>query len=104
MRESLRRIVAIVRADLLIRLRRPSTVVVFLLLGFIGYVVLPVTMILGRRPVQDSAGVGLATALLAAFFVGLVGFYVTSNAVERDVASRCGFVIASTSSRGWSRC
>ena len=99
MKESLRRIVAIVRADFLIRFRRPSTVVVFLLLSFIGYVVMPVVGILGRRPIQSSAGVGLTTALLATFFVGIVGFYVTSNAVERDVVSRCGFVIASTTIR-----
>jgi hypothetical protein len=38
----------------------------------------------------------MATAVLAMIFIGLVGFYVTSNAVQRDLNSRCGFVIAST--------
>jgi hypothetical protein len=42
----------------------------------------------------------MATASLAAIFIGLAGFYVISNAIRRDVLSRCGFVIASTTMRG----
>ena len=41
----------------------------------------------------------MATALLVSMFVGLAGFYVISNAVSRDVRSRCGLVIASTTMR-----
>ena len=38
----------------------------------------------------------MATAALATIFIGLIGFYVISNAIGRDARSRCGFVIAST--------
>jgi hypothetical protein len=41
----------------------------------------------------------MATAMLASIFVGLFGFYVISNAVRRDIDSRCGYVIASTTMR-----
>jgi hypothetical protein len=50
----------------------------------------------GHRAVYNSAAIGMATALLAAMFIGLAGFYVVSSAVRRDVQTRCGFVIAST--------
>src|SRR5205085_8022369 len=32
--------------------------------------------------------------------IGLAGFYVVSNAVKRDVISRCGYVIAGTTMKG----
>jgi hypothetical protein len=103
MTETFDRIAAIVRADFLIRFRRLSTLVIFLLLSFFAYVWIPdpstgrTLMQIGRgRVLYNSAAIGMATALLATIFIGLVGFYVTSNAVQRDLNSRCGFVIAST--------
>jgi len=97
------RIAAIVRADFLIRFRRVSTVVVFLLLSALAYVWVPnpstgrALMHIGKsRAVYNSAAIGIATAMLAAIFVGLIGFYVTSNAVRRDAQSRCGLVLAAT--------
>lgn len=96
-------VAAIVRADVLIRLRRASTVVVFLLLSALAYVWVPdprtgmtLIQIGGRRALYNSAAIGLATAMLATIFIGLTAFYVTSNAVSRDLVSRCGFVLAST--------
>src|SRR5688572_28526401 len=53
----------------------------------------------GRRALYNSAASGMATALTAAIFMGLVGFYIVSNAIARDISSRCGFVIASTTMR-----
>jgi hypothetical protein len=41
----------------------------------------------------------MASASLAMIFVGLFGFYVISNALRRDVVSRCGVIIASTTMR-----
>jgi hypothetical protein len=100
------RIAAIVRADFLIRFRRLSTVVVFLLLSATAYLWVPdprtgraLIQIDGRRALYDSAAIGMATALLGTIFIGLFGFYVISNALRRDVLSRCGFVIASTTMR-----
>ncbi len=54
----------------------------------------------GRRALYNSAAIGMATAMLASIFIGLAGFYVISNAIGRDISSRCGFVIASTTVRG----
>jgi len=103
MTETFQRIGAIVRADFLIRFRRLSTLVIFLLLSFFAYVWIPdpasgkTLMQIGKgRVLYNSAAIGMATAVLATIFIGLVGFYVTSNAVQRDLNSRCGFVIAST--------
>jgi hypothetical protein len=107
MSERLHRLAAIVRADFLIRLRRPSTIVVFLLLSAIPYLWIPspstgraLMQIGGKRALYNSATIGMATAMLAAMFIGLAGFYVISNALRRDVLSRCGYVIASTTMRG----
>jgi hypothetical protein len=97
------RVAAIVRADFLIRFRRPSTVIVFLLLSGFAYVWIPdpatgrtLMQINGSRVLYNSAAIGMATSMLASMFIGLFGFYVISNAVRRDIDSRCGYVIAST--------
>jgi len=100
---SLHRIGAIVAADVRIRFRRLSTLVIFLLLSAMAYAWVPapstgraLMQVEGKRAVYNSAAVGMATAALATIFIGLVGFYVISNAIGRDARSRCGFVIAST--------
>jgi hypothetical protein len=41
----------------------------------------------------------MGTASLAMIFVGLFGFYVISNAIRRDVITRCGLIAASTPMR-----
>jgi hypothetical protein len=101
--ESLHRIGAIVAADVRIRFRRLSTLVIFLLLSAMAYAWVPapssgraLMQVNGRRALLNSAAVGMATAALACIFIGLVGFYVISNAIGRDARSRTGFVIAST--------
>jgi hypothetical protein len=100
------RIAAIVRADFLIRFRRLSTVIVFLLLSGFAYVWVPAAssgrtlmQINGARVLYNSAAIGMGTSMLASIFIGLFGFYVVSNAVRRDISSRCGYVIASTTMR-----
>jgi hypothetical protein len=100
------RIAAIVRADFLIRFRRLSTVIVFLLLSGFAYIWIPdaatgrtLMQINGARVLYNSAAIGMGTSMLASVFIGLFGFYVVSNAVRRDVNSRCGYVIASTTMR-----
>ncbi|HEX3579417.1 MAG TPA: hypothetical protein VHY33_12710 [Thermoanaerobaculia bacterium] len=105
-RYSTGRIAAIVRADFLIRFRRLSTVIVFLLLSGFAYVWVPAAasgrtlmQINGARVLYNSAAIGMGTSMLASIFIGLFGFYVVSNAVRRDVNSRCGYVIASTTMR-----
>jgi hypothetical protein len=100
------RVAAIVRADFLIRFRRLSTVIIFLFLSGFAYVWVPAAssgrtlmQINGARVLYNSAAIGMGTSMLASVFIGLFGFYVVSNAVRRDVNSRCGYVIASTTMR-----
>jgi hypothetical protein len=106
MSRSLARIAAIVRVDFLVRLRRVSTVIVFLLLSAFAYVWIPspatgraLIQINGHRAIYNSGAIGMGTASLGMFFVSLFGFYVISNAIGRDVVSRCGLVAASTPMR-----
>jgi len=105
--ERLHRLGAIIRADFLIRLRRPSTAIVFLLLSAVPYLWIPapstgraLMVIEGKRAIYNSAAIGMSTAVIGTLFLGLFGFYVISNALRRDVLTRCGYVIASTTIRG----
>lgn len=106
MSNSIARIAAIVRADFLIRFRRPSTLVVFLLLSAFAYLWVPaprsgraLLQVDGHRALYNSGAIGMATASIAMVFVGLFGFYVIANAVRRDIVTRCGVIAASTSMR-----
>ena len=106
MSNSLSRIAAIVRADFLVRFRRPSTLVVFLLLSAFAYLWIPapssgraLLQVSGQRALYNSGAIGMATASIAMIFVGLFGFYVISNAVRRDIVTRCGVIAASTPMR-----
>ena len=107
MNERLARVVAIARVDFLTRFRRMSTVVVFLLLSACAYLWIPpvasgrtIMQVGGHRAYYNSGALGMSTAVLGTLFIGLFGFYVISNALKRDVVSRCGYVIASTTMRG----
>src|SRR5207253_2284150 len=100
------RIAAIVLADVRIRFRRLSTLIVFVLLSSCAYLWVPdprtgraLIEIDGKRALYNSAAIGMGTAAMATIFVGLIGYYVISNALRRDVSSRCGFVLASTGMR-----
>lgn len=103
---SLARIAAIVRVDFLVRFRRVSTVIVFLLLSAFAYVWLPapstgrtLIQINDHRAIYNSGAIGMGTASLGMIFVGLFGFYVISSAIRKDVVTRCGLVAASTPMR-----
>lgn len=103
---AVRRIGAVVHADVLIRMRRPSTVVVFLLLSWLAWIWVPdpatgrtLMQVDGRRVIYNSAAVATGSASLATLFIGLVGYYVVSNALRRDLVTRCGFIVASTTVR-----
>src|SRR3954467_3149735 len=103
---SLGRIAAIVRADFLLRFRRVSTIVLFLLLSAFAYVWVPapstgrtLIQINKQRAIYNSGAIGMGTASLAMIFVGLFGFYVISNAIRRDITTRCGVIAASTPMR-----
>ena len=69
MNERWYRLAAVVRADVMIRLRRPSTAVVFVLLSMVPYMWIPdpstgrtLINIGGQRALYNSAAIGMATA------------------------------------------
>jgi hypothetical protein len=106
MTASFARIGTIISADFRIRFRRVSTVIVFLLLSAFAYVWIPapstgrtLIQINGQRAIYNSGAIGLGTASLGMIFVGLFGYYVISNAIRRDVVTRCGVIAASTPMR-----
>jgi hypothetical protein len=106
MSASFSRIGAIVSADFRIRFRRVSTVIVFLLLSAFAYVWIPapstgraLIRINDQRAIYNSGAIGLGTASLGMIFVGLFGYYVISNAIRRDIVTRCGVIAASTPMR-----
>ncbi|HEY4490684.1 MAG TPA: hypothetical protein VI958_01745, partial [Acidobacteriota bacterium] len=103
---ALSRILAIVRTDCLIRFRRSSTVVIFLLLCIAAYLWIPdpatgraLMQIDERRALYNSSALSIATASLCTILLGWVGFYMVSNSLQRDVETRTGFVLASTTVR-----
>lgn len=48
------------------------------------------------RGVYNSAWIGMVVALLATFWLGLIGFYLVKNTVERDMRTGVGQVLATT--------
>jgi hypothetical protein len=103
MKERWLRIRAIILADYRARFRRTSTAVIFLLLCFAAYLWIPdpstgraLLQINGQRALYNSEAIAMATALLCNVLVGLIGYYMVSNSIARDVRTRTGFIIAST--------
>jgi hypothetical protein len=97
------RILAIVKADFWIRFRRTSTLVIFLLLCIMAYMWVPdpstgrTLMVLnGHRAIYNSAAIASASGALCAMFLLLFGYYMVSSTIRRDVQTRSGFIIAST--------
>lgn len=108
MRGSLARIQAIVKADFLIRFRRASTAVIFVGLCISAYLWIPdpasgkaLIQMQERRALYNSAAIAMATSTLCTLLLGLIGFYMISNSIKRDIQTRTGFIIASTTVKNW---
>lgn len=85
------------------RVRRPVYAVTLLAAVILGYLAVPdpqarlvIMNIGGYRGVYDSAYVGTATALAAALWLTLGGFYVVRGAIERDERTGVGRLVAAT--------
>jgi hypothetical protein len=100
---------AIVWADMLMRLRRPSTLVLLLLTCALAYSLLPdpatgrtFMQIQGQRVVYTSEAVAFGTMTLhSLMLVLLFGFYMVSNTIRRDIQARTGLIIAATRVQTW---
>lgn len=91
------------RADFLERVRRYNFLITLGFIIYLGYVFVPpahsryVTLeISGHRGVYNSAYVGSAVAMLTAVFLSLIGFYLVKNALDRDLQTRVGQILATT--------
>ncbi len=103
---SVRRVLTIAATDVRIRMARGSSAVLLVALCIFAYVVVPdlstgraLMIVNGHRALYNSATIALATSSLCAVLLGMAGFYLISNSVRRDIDTRTGFVIASTSVR-----
>lgn len=99
----MRRVLAIARTDVRVRLSRGSSVALLVALCIFAYVIVPdvstgrsLMQVNGHRALYNSATIALATSSLCALLLGMLGFYLISNTIRRDLATRTGFVIAST--------
>ena len=98
-----RRLVAMARADLLERTRRPAFLVT---LGFALWAATVFTpplaapyatvQIHGHRGIYNSAWIGAMTAILCVVFFSIAGFYLTRSAVEHDRRSGVGEILGAT--------
>jgi ABC-type transport system involved in multi-copper enzyme maturation permease subunit len=87
------------RADFLERARRTSFLFAVALVVFLGYSVNAgqIAVSLGDyRGVYNSAWVGSLMAVVANTFLGLAGFYIVKNAVQRDIETGVGQIMAAT--------
>lgn len=99
----LQQVVGIAGTDLRLRLRRPATLWLILVLSGLAYMLIPdpatgraLMVVDGARALYTSQVVALATAGLASLFLTFAGFYLTSNALRRDLIARTGGIIAAT--------
>jgi len=87
------------KADFLERTRRSSFLVTICLVIYLGYAVNTgqILITLDRyRGVFNSAWVGSMMALVITFFLGVAGFFLVKNTIERDEQSGVGQIIATT--------
>lgn len=94
---------AIAVTDLRLRLRRPATLWLILVLSGLSYLFIQdpaggrgLMVVDGARALYTSQVVALSTAGLAAFLVTFAGFYLTSNTLRRDLLARIGGIISAT--------
>lgn len=108
MSDSRRRIRDVLWADFLVRIRKPATVVIFLVLCFSAYLWVPdpsagyaLISVHGQRVLYDSPAMAFATGVLYSLLMTLFGFFIVKGSIEIDSRSRCGLVIASTPTASW---
>ena len=93
----------ITATDLRLRLRRPATLWLILILSGLAYLLIPdpsggqaLMVVDDARALYTSQVVALATSGLASLFLTFAGFYLASNTIRRDLIARTGGIIAAT--------
>ena len=101
--KSLRALYHLARADFLQRARSYSFLITLGITLYVGYFFIPpnhssyATMAIGsHRGLYNSAYLGSLMALLISPFLSLAGFYLVKNAIDRDIQTRVGQILATT--------
>jgi hypothetical protein len=97
------RVLAVALADVRARLRRPGVAVLLVAAAVGAWLAIPdpvpgsgLMMLEGARVLYTSPALAFGTASVFAMLLSLFGFYLVSNALERDVRSRIAPVIAAS--------
>jgi hypothetical protein len=100
---SVARVLAVALTDARTRLRRPGTAVLIFVAAVGCYLAIPdpstgtgLLHIGGARALYTSPALAFATAVLVAMLLSLFGFYLSSNALARDLRTRMAPVVAAT--------
>jgi hypothetical protein len=91
---------AMIKADLQERTRRSSFLFALCLVFYLGFAVNTGQILIKLdqyRGVYNSAWVGSLAAVVVTFFLGLFGFYLVKDTIQRDERSGVGQILASTS-------
>jgi hypothetical protein len=101
--KSLRLLYHLARADFLHRTRSYGFLITLGITLYVGYFFIPpnhssyATMTIGdHRGLYNSAYLGSLMALLISPFLSLAGFYLVKNAIDRDIQTRVGQILATT--------
>jgi len=101
--KSVRALYHLARADFLQRTRSYSFLITLGITLYVGYFFIPpnhssyATMAIGNhRGLYNSAYLGSLMALLISPFLSLAGFYLVKNAIDRDIQTRVGQILATT--------
>lgn len=107
---SILRMWAIVRTDCILRFRRISTLLIFVAVCALAYFVIPDPVVEkmtfmqlnGHRVLYTSDSIAIGTVTLQSMvLILLMGFYMVSSSIRRDIQTRTGSVIAATAVRNW---
>ncbi len=103
MKQPLRALYQMVKADFLERVRRYSFLVILAGALWLAYGIAAEKVWVrvgdGYRGVYNSAWIGMLMAICSSTFLSLCGFYVVKNSVERDSTTRVGRILAATPMR-----
>jgi hypothetical protein len=94
-----RTLLELMKADIRERTRSYSFLVTIAATLYLGYLVKDgtISVRMGNcQPVANSAWTGFMVAVCTVTFVGLVGFYIVKNAIERDRSTGVGQILAGT--------
>jgi len=103
MRESFKRIGAIIRTEFFFRFRRTTAMVTFLIVAATVYLIIPdistgrtLMHVNNARVLYNSATVAIGTVVFCTILLSIIGFYIVGNSFRRDISTRTGYILAAS--------